>query len=136
MECIDPNFLKRLKKPKDYGDKLPLIINKEMKEMGIDPDLCDFVYKLYFQIISDKDGRKSALNANGFVEQVKTGKIKIPNNVAEANARLSDCIKIVNCLNVTLKNYFKKFELGMRMNQIAALFILLCNKSLVSFFCS
>ena len=34
MECIDPNFLKRLKKPKDYGDKLPLIINKEMKEMS------------------------------------------------------------------------------------------------------
>ena len=54
MACLDADFLKRLKKPKDHGDKLPLTINKEMKEMGIDPDLCDIVHTIYLKIITDK----------------------------------------------------------------------------------
>ena len=95
MGCLDPDFLKKLKTPKNHGDKLPTTIKEEMKQMGIDPALCDFIHKLYLQIISNKDGGKSVLSANGLVEQVTNGHIKIPNNVAEANARLSDCIDIV-----------------------------------------
>ena len=136
MACLSQEFLKRLKKPKEQGDKLPLILKKEMETMGIDPDLCNFVHKLYLHIVSEQNRKRPTLSAHDLAVKVKTGHIKIPNDIDEANERFSDCIDIVNSLNVTLKMYFNKFSLGMRMNQIAALFILLCNRSLVSFLCS
>ena len=133
MACLSQEFLKRLKKPKEQGDKLPLILKKEMETMGIDPDLCNFVHKLYLHLVSEQNRKRPTLSAHDLAVQVNTSHIKIPNNIDEANERFSDCIDIVNSLNVTLKMYFKKFSLGMRMNQIAALFILLSNRSLVSF---
>ena len=136
MACLSQEFLKRLKNPQEQGDKLPLILKREMETMGIDPDLCDFVHKLFLHIVSEQNRKRPTLSAHDLAVQVETGNIKIPNNIDEANENFLDCVDIVNSLNIALKINFKKFSLGMRMNQIAALFILLCNRSLVSFSCS
>ena len=103
------------------GVLLPTDIKEEMIHNNIPEDLCNFVFDFYLALRQDSSTPMKPLQ---LLQSLKNGRLMVPKTMGE----MKDLITIFKCMEEHLKQH-KRYKL--RMNQIAALVVLLFGTSKV-----